>query len=349
MIKDDSAHRTKKMSAAGLARLLGVSPAAVSYGLHGRDGVSDELRRKILAAAYEHGITVPNNEVAERRTAVLGLILADVSNPFYTEMAVSVTDVARSKGFEVFLSHTKDERDSVLAAADAMVKAGVQGLLLTALQSGDGELSRRLRVAKVPFVQISRRMERVDADFVGLDEIAAGASIMNHVLDHGHRRVAIVAGPATSSASRTRAHGFRSALSERGLELPRHWNLTGGLNESDGARAARFLLDQRDLPAAVVCGSDAIALGVVSTFATRGLRVPEDIAVTGFDGLTNARTHLVDLTTVVQPRTLMASEALAMIADRSNGCTAPSRTAICPHQIYIGKSCGCSPRMENIG
>ena len=335
------------MSAAGLARMLGVSPAAVSYALHGRSGVSEDLRARILDAAKKHGVKVPGNGEAETRNAVIGLVLADVSNPFYSEMAVSVTDAARARGLEVFLSHSKDEPEAVSAAVDAMIRLGVQGVLLTAVQAGDGDICRKLRAARIPFVQVSRRMEKVEADFVGLDELLAGAAVVEHLLDHGYTRVAIVAGPGTSTASRARAQGFRAALQMRGIDLPREWNITGGLNETDGARAARYLLDRSVLPEAIVCGTDAIALGVISVLATRGLSVPDDIAITGFDGLTTARTNLVDLTTVVQPRALMATKALAMIADRGSGYSGPPRTAICPHHLYVGKSCGCSPRLEN--
>ena len=168
--------------------------------------------------------------------------------------------------------------------------------------------------------------------------------IVNHVLSHGYRDIAIVAGPATSSASSTRAAGFREALAARERPLKREWNITGGLNEADGARAARFLLDQAQLPEAIVCGTDAIALGLISALGTRGVRVPDDVAVTGFDGLTTARTHLVDLTTVVQPRRRMAAAAIDLIAERRDRLNAPPQALFCLHHLYIGKSCGCSTR-----
>ncbi|MGC3956145.1 MAG: LacI family DNA-binding transcriptional regulator [Propionicimonas sp.] len=334
-----------KVSAAALARLLGVSPAAVSYALHGRPGVSDELRRRILTAATEYGVPVPEDGSA-LDSAVLGLILADVLNPFYSELAISVTDAARGQGYEVFLSNSRDEERSVAAAVEAMIQHEVDGVLITAIQSGDAGVFRPLRAARIPFVQISRRSIHADADFVGIDDRAAGREIMEHVVGDGHRRIAIVAGPVSSTASKARADGFRSTLQAHGLPLERHWNLTGGLNEADGARAAHYLLDQRALPQAIVCGTDAIALGVIGVLATKGLMVPEDVAVTGFDGLTTARTHLVDLTTIVQPRTHMAAEAIALVTERRHHAQLAPRAITCPHHLYIGRSCGCRPRKE---
>lgn len=335
------------MSAAQLARLLGVSPAAVSYALHGRPGVSDKTRERILEAAERHHVRRPEPEEGHCPGGVLGVVLADVSNPFYSEFAISVTDAARERGYEVFLSNTHDEPHAIAASVDSMIDLGVTGVLLTALQSGDADLCRRLRAARIPLVQISRRMLHADADFVGVDDRAAGEKIAQHVLSHGYQDIAVIAGPPSSTASLTRAEGFRSALARARVPLRREWNITGGLNESDGARAARHLLDLGRVPQAIICGTDAIALGLISVFGTRGISVPADVAVTGFDGLTTARTHMADLTTIVQPRRHMAAVAVDMISARRSRLNAPSQAVLCPHHLYIGKSCGCSARTEN--
>lgn len=339
-----SARDERGMTAAQLARLLGVSPAAVSYALHGRPGVSAETRQRILAAAEMHNVPIHAPAAAHSDGGVLGVVLADVSNPFYSEFAISVTDAAREREFEVFLSSTRDELDAVTASVESMIDHQVDGVLLTALQSGDAEICRLLRAARIPLVQISRRMTYADADFVGIDDRAAGEQIALHVLDHGYRDIAVVAGPPSSSASLERAEGIRGALTRGGVALRRAWNITGGLNEADGARAARHLLDLGKLPEAIICGTDAIALGLISVLGIRGVSVPDDIAVTGFDGLTTARTHMLDLTTIVQPRRQMAAVAVDMVAARRSHLSAPSQTVLCPHHLYIGKSCGCSAK-----
>lgn len=335
------------MSAAELARMLGVTPAAVSYALRGRPGVSEALRRRILAAADEHGVARPDLEAARGTRPVLGLVLADVGNPFYSELAISVTDAARDRGYEVFLSHTRDEPEAVAAVIEAMIGHDVSGVLLTAMQFGHAEVLRRLRPAGIPLVQISRRMGRVDADFVGIDDALAGAQITDHVLGHGVERVALVAGPVSSSASKGRRDGFRRSLERHGITLRREWNITGGLNQADGARAAKHLLGLDELPEAVICGTDAIALGLIDEFARAGVRVPEDLLVTGFDGLAGARTPFVDLTTMVQPRSAIAAEAVECVTERRSYPQGPRREVLCEHRLYIGKSCGCGIGKEN--
>lgn len=337
----ESSGTGKPSSRADLARMLGVSPASVSYALNGLPGVSAGLRQTIIEAAIAHGIPVPEGAHTDTQPAI-GLILADVSNPFYSEMAVTVTDAAREHGFEVFVSHTRDQQDAVADAVAALIRHGVDGVLLTAIHEGTAELFAALRAARIPCVQISRHMSHAKADFVGIDDAAASAELMNHVLDHGYARIALVTGPHSSSASHSRAVAFREVLHRRELRLPREWNLTAGLNEADGAQAARHLLSLRTLPQAVVCGNDAVALGLITALSIRGVRIPEDIAVTGFDGLTTARANLVDLTTVVQPRRQMAVQAMKLLIERQQHWNAPPRDIICPHHIHIGQSCGCT-------
>jgi LacI family transcriptional regulator len=341
----DDPKRAPKLSAAALARSLGVSPAAVSYALHGLPGVSDETRERILKAAAEGGLHVQPQELAAHRP-VLGLALADVGNPFYSELAISVTDAARAEGFEVFISSTNDQQAAFEASVSTMVEHRVDGALLTAMDSRNASVCRTLNAARIPFVQLSRRMEGVKADFVGIDDFAAGKAITNHMLGHGYRRLALVTGLTTSSASNRRAAGFRAALDEAGVELSRPWNVRGGLNESDGVRAAEHLLGQPELPQAIVCGTDAIALGVLSVFNQRGMSVPGDVAVSGFDGLTSSRTSLVGLTTVIQPRHSMAAEAVRLLVRRMKTPSAPPQSVECLYQLFIGRTCGCATEIE---
>jgi len=327
-------------SAAELARVLGVSAASVSYALNGRPGVSADLRKKILESAAAHGIPVAAAACSDVQP-VVGLVLADVSNPFYSEIAVTVTDAAREHGFEVFVSHTFDQQDAVAGAVSALIRHGVDGVLLTAIHEGTAELFGALRAARIPCVQISRHMRHAKADFVGIDDAVASAELMGHVLDHGYTKVALVTGPQSSSASQSRATAFREVMHRRGILLPREWNITAGLNEADGARAARHLLSLPRLPHAVVCGNDAAALGLITALSIRGVRIPHDIAVTGFDGLTTARANLVDLTTIVQPRREMAVQAMKLLVERRKHWNGPVQSIICPHYIHIGQSCGC--------
>jgi LacI family transcriptional regulator len=337
-----------RISAAALSRLLKVSPAAVSYALNGKPGLAPDTRRRILEAATELGLATDGASAGQTKaTTAIGVVLADVGNPFYSDLATAVADVGRKLGFEVFFSTTNDVPASVETSVKSMIDHGVEAMIVTAAQIGDATVCRLLRQAKTPFVQLSRRCPGVAAHFVGIDDEAAGHALMRHVIGHGYRDIAIAAGPQASAASRERSHGYMRALREAGLASPANRRLTTDLGEAGGHRAAQHLLSLGRLPEAVVCGTDAMALGLIDVFFSAGVKVPEQVAVVGFDGLVSARSSMLRLTTVIQPRRLMAEKAVDILAAALAGRASEPVTVLCPHTLHLGATCGCRPSKGN--
>lgn len=341
--------RALRVSAADVARAAGVSPATVSYVMNGRSGVSEQMRERVLAIAEELGHTSSMRaaQLRSQRTRVIGLVLTDIANPFYTEVAAGAIDAARAQGYEVFLAHTQERSDTLAGVVDAMIARHVDGVVLTVLHPDDGDVIRRLRGAHIPFVQLSRRIHTLEADFVGIDDAAAATAIMDHVLDHGHTDVALIAGPPNSSASAARAQGFVTAAKARGVDLQGRRRISTYLSEDGGYRAVTRILADGAPPAALVCGSDAIALGAIGALGAHGLRVPDDVAVTGFDGLFPRLSPLAELTTVSQPRREMAQAALDMLIRRIDGSGKAPQDVIRPFELRIGTTCGCPGREES--
>lgn len=342
--------RALRVAAADVARAAGVSPATVSYVMNGRPGVSAEMRERILAIAQDLGHTSSSraDQLRSQRTRVVGLVLTDIANPFYTEVAAGVIDAARARGYEVFLAHTQEQAETLAGVIDAMVARQVDGVVLTVLHPDDGEVIRSLRGAHIPFVQLSRRIPQLEADFVGIDDRAAAAELMTHVLDHGYDDVTMIAGPRNSSASAARAEGFMSTAQARGVSLTGARRISTYLTEDGGHRAVTRILTSGPPPRALVCGSDAIAAGAVGALRAHGLSVPEDVAVTGFDGLFPATSPLAELTTVSQPRREMAEIALEMLVRRIDGSGKAHQTNIRSHELRIGTTCGCLGREGGI-
>lgn len=199
-----------RVSAADVARAVGVSPATVSYVMNGRSGVSEETRARVLEVAEELGHTssARANRLRSHQSRVIGLVLTDIANPFYTEIAAGTIDAARARGYEVFLAHTQEDPDTLRSVVDAMIARQVDGVVVTVLHPDDGDVVRSLRSARIPLIQLSRRIERVDADFVGIDDRAAASEMMEHVLWHGYQDIVTIVGPRTSSASAARRKGL---------------------------------------------------------------------------------------------------------------------------------------------
>lgn len=339
------ARRPRRVSAAAVAREAGVSPAAVSYVMNGRPGVSSETRALVLETAERLGHT-PSEQAARlrsRRTRVIGLVVTDLANPFYTEVAAGAIDAARDRGYEVFVAHTQEDPDTLRSVTDAMVARGVDGVMLTVLHPDDGDVIRALRSAHIPFIQLSRRIAPVEADFVGIDDHAAAAELMRHLLAHGYREMVTVVGPRESSASAAREEGFAAAAREAGVRLRSSGRISTYLSVDGGFRAAERVLARGAMPQALVCGSDVIAMGALAALRAHSVAVPDAVAVTGFDGLFPSATPLVELTTVEQPRREMATEALDLLVGRIEGTGGSYQHVVRDHRLRIGTTCGCPP------
>lgn len=335
--------KQKINSAAGLARELGVSAAAVSYALNGRPGVSDTTRNLILEAARRYGLPIPLHENRKRDQPTLGLVLADVGNPFYAELAVSIVDAADAHEVSIIMSQTNDTPEAIDKAVTTLINHGVEGLVLTAIHHDHAELLRVIRSARIPFVQLGRRIRYCDAPFVGIDDFQAGYAIVQHVLWHGYTQICIATGTQSSTASRARKEGMQAALSANGITLPGMWNVTTSFNEEGGRRLVRHLLTtHQTLPEVIVCGTDSMAMGAIAELHSHGFSVPLDVAVTGFDGLTLSALRFIGLTTVIQPRRLMAETALEALLPTYFGRKQNTKSVICPFELRIGTSCGCA-------
>ena len=340
----------RKVSAAAVARAAGVSPATVSYALNGRPGVSPETRVRILQTAERLGHTPPLrvSQMLKQQTRVLGLVVTDIANPFYTEVAAGIIDAARGQGYEVFLAHTQESPEVLSTTINTMIDRQVDGVVLAVLHPDDGEIIRALRRAHLPFVQISRRIDLIEADFVGIDDAAAATEIMEHVLAHGYSDVATITGPRNSSASAAREDAFTRKAADHGIENFGTRRIRSYLSEEGGLRAVMRLIEGGRLPQALVCGSDAIALGVLGGLRAHGVRVPDDVAVTGFDGLLPGIAPLVELTTVIQPKRQMASSAVDLLLRRIRGVGGSAQSVVLGHKLHIGTTCGCPPGQTGV-
>jgi LacI family transcriptional regulator len=322
---------------ADVARGAGVSQAAVSYALSGNPGVSAEAREKILTIAEELGYR-PSKLARDLRSGtadVIGLVLADITNPFYTDIASGTADAADEAGFEVLISnlggHDNRLRDVAMAHADRHCG----GLLFTSLVAGDRPLLADLRRRGIPFVQLYRRVRGEPADWVGIDDRTAAHELGCHVLAGGARRIAVLGGTPRSSASANRVAGYRAALREAGLKAVNEPGVWGELTRQSGAERAHALFARHPDVDAVICGNDVIALGVLDACRETGRRVPADLALTGFDDMSFASVGNLQLTTVAVPRDLIGRRGVQMLAERIGGPGRAPRAEVLPHAIRL--------------
>ena len=330
---------------ADVARRAGVSIATASYVVNRRGGVGDATRAHVLEVAEELGFR-PNRVASALRTGesrVLGLVLADIANPFYPEIAGGVIAAAAAAGYQVFLSHASVDGEAPGEEVRALCDHQCAALIFTSLMVTDGPLILDVVPAGVPVVQTVRRVVGLAADYVGIDDRAGAREAAQHLVELGHRTIALLTGPSYSSASQERVAGFREVLDEAGLTPPEEQVIECRLTVDAGYRATSRLLDAGGAPQAILCGNDLIALGAIDALVDHGLAVPRDVSVVGYDDIWFSSSRLVQLTTVRQPRLAMGHEAVALAFERLAGGPEEPRDVILPHE-FVARRTTAAPR-----
>jgi LacI family transcriptional regulator len=309
--------------------------------MNARAGVGEQTRTHVLEVADELGFRLNRLATSLRtgRSRVFALVLADITNPFYPELAGGVIAAAAEAGFEVFLSHCghngRLDGEEVRALCDHQCAA----LIFTSLVISDGPLLADAVPPDVPIVQTVRRIPGLDADFVGIDDRAGARQAAQHLVELGHRNVAVLSGPMESSASTDRVAGYREALGEAGIELAPERIRECSLTVDSGYTAVqRLLAADAAPPTAVLCGNDLIALGAIDAFVDHGLSVPADVSIVGYDDIWFSSSRLVELTTVRQPRHAMGEAAVALALERLDDREIAARDTILPHEFVLRRT-----------
>jgi LacI family transcriptional regulator len=331
--------------------MSGFSTATVSRVMHDGTGFSPSTREEVLKVAAQLG-WVPNHSarsLARRRAGIVGLLFPDFGSDIPgSESALYVDQVIRGAertaslaGDAILIAATRGAEGLELARS---VVGKVDGLVVMAgsLAAKDlAEISTR-----VPVVLMATHTAPHRLDFVGADNRGGAGAVTAHLATtHRFKDIAFVAGPRRSPDSRERFVGYRQALLAAGLEAPDTPEVHGDFTESGGAEALETLLAaRRTPPRAVVFGNDEMAIGGLSVLRRRKLRVPADVAVTGFDDIATARHFRPTLSTVRQPMRDIGETAVSTLLGRLADRTAPRMTTVLPTDLVLRASCGCSAR-----
>ncbi|WP_249266460.1 MULTISPECIES: LacI family DNA-binding transcriptional regulator [unclassified Pseudonocardia] len=332
----------RRVTIADIAARAGVSKAAVSYALNGVPGVSPAVRQQILDIAAELRFR-PNRIAQDLRAGtakVIGILLDNIENPVYTEIAGAAVSAAAERGYEVFVSHLGTASDRKTEVALSHVDRNISGLILTSVTVEDIPLLASLRERGVACVQAYRGLTEVPNDWVGIDDRAAARELAAQVLAGGRRSVAILSGVRESVVARNRVAGFREALAERGIEPVNPDDVWGPLTREAGVTRARDVLDRHPGTDLLLCASDVIAVGAWDHAREAGLSVPGDLAITGFDGTGIASAGPLQLSTVNAPRRVMGECAATMLIDRIEGADGPPIRRMLPYETVLRDSTG---------
>ena len=316
-----------------VARLAGVSQATVSRALRDDPRVSAETRDAVAGAARALGYVRSEigRSLSTRSTHQIAMV-ADLDNALYPRLVAPLHDALMDRGYRMVVLA---ERGDEMAAYSRLLDGSVDGAVLTTSQLRSS-LPFMLRSRQFPFVQMNRISDLADADSVTADNRAGAAAVAALLAQSGHTRIALVAGPDTTSSSRDREAGFRGALEEHGIDLPPRRVARGEFTYDDGSRALRELMSLEDRPTAVFCVTDLLAVGAIHEAHVMGLGVPEDVSIVGFDDLELAAWPGISLTTVSIDFPQMAELAADLILARLTvDKTAPTKHHVLSTELIL--------------
>src|SRR6266851_3831201 len=333
-----------------VARRAGVSTSTVSHVVNNTRFVSDELRARVLAAMRELDYT-PNaaaRMLSLKRSHTIGLIVSDIRNPFFASVARGVEDVAQEQGYTLVLCNSDESAERETACLNALESRAVDGVLLASAGHADEHLARLVR-AGYPIVLVDRDLPELGAPAVLLDNEGAAYSAVWHLITRGHRRIGMLSGRAAISTTTERVAGYRRALREAELELDDRLVVSGESTSEGGVIAADAVLDLHEPPSAIFSGNNLMSIGALQAIGNRGLLVPEDVALVGFDDFpfpwSDAfRPHL---TTIAQPTYELGRRAAEILVHRLKGSKwIPAERVVLEGKLVVRESSGALQRRD---
>jgi LacI family transcriptional regulator len=331
-----------------IARHAGVSPATVSLVLRKSPLVARTTREKIESSIDSLGYVYDRAAANLRtgRTHTIGLIVCEITNPFYAELTAGIDDALDRAGWVAFLANTAESPARQDRFIERMREQRVDGLLLSPAEGTEADTVERLRRHGMPVVQVLRRVGRGKADHVGADFRLGMTLAAEHLIRLGHKRIAFVGGGRRASPARDRATAYRETLARYGLPLGPVVNCPP--TREYGARAVGDLVrGRRDDPTAILCFNDLCAFGVMLGLADRGLTVGRDVAVIGFDNIGEAAHHRPALTTIDIGARHIGEEAARLLVRRIGSPRGAPESVILPPRLIVRSSCGAELQEAN--
>ncbi|MFJ2760762.1 LacI family DNA-binding transcriptional regulator [Streptomyces prasinus] len=322
-----------------VAAEAGVSVATVSRVLNDHASVSATARERVLAAVEALGYR-PNavaRSLRTHQTRTLGLVISDVMNPYFTELARSVEEEARALGYSVIIGNADERPDLQDHHVTTLLDRRIDGLLVSPTDGGSPGMLEAAR-AGTPMVFVDRWIPGVDVPVVRSDGRSAVRDLVAHLYGLGHRRLAIIAGPAATTTGRERVDAFREALGAYGLPLPAAYIGQGDFQADSGRRVTEGFLGLAEPPEVVFAADNLMALGALDAVRAHGLRVPEDIGLAAFDDIPWFVHTDPPVTAIAQPTGDLGRAAVRALVDRIEG--RPGESVTLPARLVVRRSCG---------
>jgi len=349
-IVEDNGRTLKKATLTDVATDAGVSRSTVSLVLRGSTAVAQETRVRVVRSIQKLGY-VYNRAAATLRSQkshTVGLIVADITNPFFAELIVGVEKEFEKAGRVVLLANTSESIERQRKSIEAMFEHGTDGILICPARGTRKQDLSALTGSGVPHVMFTRYVKGLKSSYVEGNNVEGSFSAVNHLISLGHRRIAFIGGSCSASPRGDRERGYLLAHEEAGIPVDPALNIPTNISLHEGSEAIRELLERRlsDPPTAAFCYNDSIAYGVVFGLNTLGMEAGKDFSVVGFDDSAWSASWRPPLTTISTCPELIGAEAARMLLYAIEHPHAGPKRVFLPAPLVVRQST-CPPPIKS--
>jgi LacI family transcriptional regulator len=300
-----------------IARVAGVSFATVSRALNDHPDISKKTKVRIVKIAEEMGYS-PNaiaRGLVKKNTNMVGLLVPDITNPYFPEVARGVEDHLSSVGINLFLCNTNWEEQKEMVYIRALMEKRVEGLIIAPVTIASHQRIRKENL-NIPLVYIGSKADDLDENYVILDNVEASLIATEYLIGLGHKNIAFIGGYESSVSNSERVRGYREALKKHNLERDINMIKSSSFRRESGYAIALEFVREGKVPSAIVAANDIIALGAIEALENNGYNVPGDVSVIGFDDIQFASLPKINLTSIAQPKYQMGVDAAKILVDK---------------------------------
>jgi len=316
-----------------------VSVNTASRAINNKPDINEETKKRVLRIAKELGYIRNAAAVALRtkKTRTIGVVIADNSNPFYAEVLNGIEVAAREKNYHIILANTQRDYKKEEEAINLLLAKRVDGLLITPVQDRDDDITNLID-ANIPFVVVGRDFENIEVDAVYNNEVKGGFLATEYLIKKGHKRIALIDGFLYKSPAKSRLEGYKKALNKHRISVDESLISVGDINIEDGYERTKQMLERNLDFTAIFAYNDMMAFGSMQAIKEKGLRIPEDIGLVGYDDIPFSSLISPSLTTIKLKKQELGVESVKLLFSRINGGRKKTKKVMLDVELQIRES-----------
>lgn len=300
-----------------VAKLAGVSTTTVSHVINKTRFVAEDTTKAVWDAIQllNYSPSAVARSLKVNTTKSIGMIITTSEAPFFAEIVLAVEEYCYRQGYSLFLCNTQNNPEKIQNHLDMLIKKRVDGVLVMCTEYTENSLML-FNGTNIPMVIMDWGRHDEKSDRILDNSFEGGYLATKHLIDNGHKEIGVIAGNLEKTTARDRFNGFLEAMKEANLPVRQEWITEGDFEPEDGYECMNNLFRLEKLPTAIFCFNDVMALGAISAITERGLSVPNDISIIGYDNIHSSRFYAPPLTTIHQSKSRLGTQALNLLLER---------------------------------